>query len=87
MIGRRLVAINLRRLRVTRALSQEALAVDAGLDRSYIGRLERGAENPTVDTLDRLGLALHVETRAFLKHPEPGEELPPTLPRGRRARK
>lgn len=37
-----LVAWNLRLLRVKRALSQEALAVDAGVDRSYVGRIERG---------------------------------------------
>ena len=54
----KLVAWNLRRLRVARALSQEALAVDAGIDRSFVGRIERGIENPTVETLDRLAAAL-----------------------------
>ena len=55
-----LVAWNLRWLRVKRALSQEALAVDAGVDRSYVGRIERGVENPTVDTPDRLAKTLEV---------------------------
>ncbi|WP_376711816.1 helix-turn-helix domain-containing protein [Bradyrhizobium japonicum] len=48
MEGRQLVAWNLRRLRVLRSLSQEALAADAEVDRSYVGRLERAEENPTV---------------------------------------
>jgi hypothetical protein len=33
---------------VRRGLSQEALAVDAGIDRSYVGRTERGVENPNL---------------------------------------
>ena len=48
-----LVAWNVRKLRVRRGLSQEALAVDAGVDRSYVGRIERGIENPTAETLER----------------------------------
>ena len=52
------VARNLRRLRVAQALSQEALAADAAVDRTYVGRLERGLENPTVAILERLAEAL-----------------------------
>ena len=54
MNGRGLVAWNLRRIRVKRGLSQERLAFDSGVDRSYVGGLERRTENPTVDVLDRL---------------------------------
>ena len=43
-----IVARNIRRLRLERGLSQEALAVDAEIDRTYVSRLERGLENPTV---------------------------------------
>jgi transcriptional regulator with XRE-family HTH domain len=39
------VARNLRRLRVLRGISQENLAVDAGIDRTYVSRMERGLEN------------------------------------------
>ncbi|WP_372003869.1 helix-turn-helix transcriptional regulator [Tistrella mobilis] len=59
------VARNLRRLRVLRGLSQEALAVDAGVDRTYISRLERRLENPTVAVLDRLAGALKCDIREF----------------------
>ncbi len=56
-----MVARNLRRLRVARALSQENLAVDAGVDRTYVSRLERAMENPTVAVLERLSKALDAE--------------------------
>jgi len=59
------VAKNLRRLRVATGVSQEALAVDAGLDRTYISRLERDMENPTVAVLERLADALGCDIAAF----------------------
>jgi transcriptional regulator with XRE-family HTH domain len=55
------VARNIRRLRVLRGISQEVLAVDAAIDRTYVSRLERGLENPTVAVLERLAKALHAE--------------------------
>ena len=81
-----IVAWNLRRLRVKRDLSQEALAVDAGVDRSYVGRIERGVENPTVETLDRLAKALDVPAAELLLVPKSNEKPPPTLKRGRKKR-
>ena len=59
------VARNLRRLRVLRGISQEALAVDAGIDRTYMSRLERAMENPTVAVLERLSKALRAEISDF----------------------
>lgn len=55
-----LVARNIRRLRVATGLSQEALALEAGVDRSYVSALERGLENPTVSVLDKLARAMKV---------------------------
>jgi transcriptional regulator with XRE-family HTH domain len=40
-------------------LSQEALAADAGLDRSYLGGIERGEHNITVVNLIRIARALN----------------------------
>lgn len=68
-----------------RALSQEALAVDAGVDRSYVGRIERGVENPTVETLDKLASALGVPPAELLMQPKAGEAKPGTLRKGRKA--
>lgn len=60
-----LVARNLRRLRVAQGLSQEALAVDANVDRTYVGRLERGIENPTIGVLEKIARALTVPMSSF----------------------
>jgi transcriptional regulator with XRE-family HTH domain len=80
------VAWNLRRLRVLRALSQEALATDAEVDRSYVGRLERAVENPTVDLLDRLASALGSDVAELFRPPRPGDSAPKPLPGGRKPR-
>lgn len=61
MRGRDLVGFNIRRLRVDRSISQERLAFDSGVDRSYLRGLERGEENPTVDVLDKLAATLGVQ--------------------------
>ena len=46
MKAQRLVAWNLRRLRVAQSRSQEDLALEAEVDRSYMSRLERGRVRP-----------------------------------------
>lgn len=84
MDGRGLVAWNLRRIRVAQGLSQEALAADAEVDRSYVGRLERGLENPTVGVLDKLGRALGVSIVELFTAPGPGEKRPRPLRGGRK---
>jgi transcriptional regulator with XRE-family HTH domain len=60
MDSRTLVARNIRRLRVAAGLSQEGLALEANIDRSYMSRLERGIENPTLGILDKIAKALTV---------------------------
>jgi transcriptional regulator with XRE-family HTH domain len=87
MRGRALIAWNLRRIRVKRELSQERLAFDAGIDRSYVGGLERQEENPTVDLLDRLAKTLSVHISELLVEPPRGAAAPKTLRRGRRSTK
>jgi transcriptional regulator with XRE-family HTH domain len=67
MDARTLVARNIRRIRVARGLSQEALAVDANIDRTYVSRLERDLENPTVAVLERVAKALQCQiTELFM---------------------
>jgi len=58
---RRIVARNLKRLRMERGLSQEELADLASLNRNYIGMIERQENAATVDTLEALAKALEVE--------------------------
>lgn len=78
------MAWNLRRIRVTRGLSQERLAFDAEVDRSYVGSLERSEENPTVDILERLAKTLNVPLAELFKMPRPGSKPPKPLGGGRR---
>jgi transcriptional regulator with XRE-family HTH domain len=85
MNGRALIAWNLRRIRVKRGLSQERLAYDAGVDRSYVGCLERREENPTVDVLERLAKTLGIRLSEFFKEPRKGSKAPKPLQSGRRS--
>ena len=80
----RTVAHNLRRLRVASELSQDALAAEAEVDRTYVSRMERGMENPTVAILDRLANALEVDIVEFFVRPKPGAKLPAPLRGGRK---
>jgi transcriptional regulator with XRE-family HTH domain len=49
-----------RQLRKARKLSQEALALEAGLDRSYVGSIERGTSNVALINIHRIAEALGV---------------------------
>lgn len=51
--------MNVKRLRKERGLSQEALADEAGLDRTYISGIERVVRNPTVTVIERIAVALN----------------------------
>ena len=48
----------IRRARIEKGISQEKLALIADVDRSYVGRIERGDNNVAILTLARLGKAL-----------------------------
>lgn len=84
MDARRLLAWNLRRWRVDRGLSQEQLAVDAGVNRTYVSGVERAAENPTVEVLERLAKALAIKLADFFLEPAPKERPPKPLVAGRK---
>ena len=84
MDARAIIGWNLRRLRVAQGLSQERLALAAGIDRAYAGRVERGSENVTISTLEAMATALSVPVADLLTAPEPGAQGPKSLPAGRR---
>ena len=49
---------HLRQLRVARRMSQEQLADQAGLDRSYVGSVERGERNISLENICKLAAGL-----------------------------
>lgn len=60
--ARAIFARNLRQARRIKEISQEALALQAGLSRTYVSEVERGARNVSIDNMgllaDALGIAL-----------------------------
>jgi transcriptional regulator with XRE-family HTH domain len=61
---------SVRRLREARQWSQEILAEKAGLNRSYVGEVERGKAVPSLLTLEKLAVALDLNTSDLLAHCE-----------------
>jgi transcriptional regulator with XRE-family HTH domain len=61
-------ARNLRSTRAARGLSQELLAAHAGLHRTYIGSIERGERNVSIDNMERLATALSVDIVDLLQN-------------------
>ena len=63
---RRRVGNNVKKFRKERDLSQEALAFECGLHRTYISGVERGVRNPTVTVLEKIARALSVQPGRLL---------------------
>ena len=57
----------LRRIRLSKSISQERLALTAEVDRSYVGRVKRGDNNVAVLTLIRLASALDISVATLMK--------------------
>jgi transcriptional regulator with XRE-family HTH domain len=64
---RRRVGLNVRRFRTERGWSQEELAFECGLHRTYISGVERGVRNPTVLVLDEIATALKIPAHRLLE--------------------
>jgi len=62
-----LLGKNVRRLRLQRGLSQEKLAVDAEIDLTYLGGIERGRRNPSLMVMARIAAALSVALPTLLE--------------------
>jgi len=57
---------NIRNVRLKQNLSQEQLSFKAGLDRSYIGSVERGERNIAAVNLVKIAEALNIKPSALL---------------------
>ncbi len=63
---RALIGKNVRQIRQKRRWSQEDLAFESGLHRTYISGIERGVRNPTALVIEQLAITLHVKPAALL---------------------
>jgi len=67
---RRLLASNLRRIRIEKAVTQEDLSDQSGFHRTYVSQVERSMANVSIDNLQRLADALGVSPLALLRPDE-----------------
>jgi transcriptional regulator with XRE-family HTH domain len=74
---REVFAANLRRLRNAKGVSQDELAHEANVSRSYLSQLEKGTFYASLNVVGRLSEALGVEPAELLKIPQK------RMPRGR----
>ena len=63
---RAVVARNLRISRRQKKLTQEELAFQAGINRNYVGQIEREEKSPTIDVIEKLCGVLKVLPEALL---------------------
>lgn len=78
------VGQNVRRIRLERRMSQEALAYETEIDRSYLGALERGEKNPTIRLIARIAAVLDCAIPDLVTAND--GPIPGNLPRGRKRR-
>jgi transcriptional regulator with XRE-family HTH domain len=76
---REVFAINLRRLRNARGMSQEGLAHEARISRSYLSQIEKGSFNVSLKVIGKLAETLHVEPGEFLNGRIQGDGVSKTL--------
>jgi transcriptional regulator with XRE-family HTH domain len=84
------IGLAVRRVRHERGYSQEELAAEADVERTYISHLERGVRNPALSTLTRITAALDVRLSRFFAIAEQiqaGRLRVPQPPPRRRPRK
>ena len=78
---REVFARNLRKARNAKGLSQEALAHEANIDRTYVSALERSEYSATIVMVDKLARALGIEASALLQRPTRSRQRRPQAPR------
>jgi len=77
MNAKELIGKRIKGARQAKGLSQEALSEKIGMSAKYLSSIERGKENPTLDTLIKLADALELETSELFnyQHEKSPEEL------------
>jgi transcriptional regulator with XRE-family HTH domain len=64
---RDVLAKNMRRLRAAHGLSQEALAFECGINRTYLSSVERSERNISIDNIGRIAKGLRIDPWRLLK--------------------
>ena len=62
-----MLATNMRRLRAKAGFTQEALAHESKINRTYLSSVERGERNISIDNIERIAKALSVDAYTLLK--------------------
>lgn len=57
----------IRQIRREKAISQEKLALEANLNRAYVGYIERGERHPSIETVYKIAIALKTPIYYFFK--------------------
>jgi transcriptional regulator with XRE-family HTH domain len=68
--GRHIFAANVRRLRQKKGLSQDRLAHLSGVHRTYIGAVERCEKNVSIDSMEKIAVALECSLQSLLAESE-----------------
>ena len=55
------LGIRINQIRTDRGLTQEKLALEAGLNRAYVGYIERGERNPSIETISKIARVLKIK--------------------------
>ena len=75
LTARKQLAHRIKALRNSRGWSQEVLGEISGLDRSYIGAVERAEHNIGLDNIQRIATALEVSIAYLIADPVPGSPV------------
>ena len=87
MTARRILGLNVRMARVVRGWSQIELALECGMDRTYIGVIERATANVGIDILEKLASGLNVPVHVLLLPPDQAQPVIFGAVKGRRSSK
>jgi len=76
-----LLGARIKELRKAKGLSQEKLSEKVGIDSKHLSRIEVGKSYPSLDTLEKIANALHVEIKDLFEfiHLSPSKELPDSI--------
>jgi transcriptional regulator with XRE-family HTH domain len=58
---------NVKKIRIEKGMSQEKLALESGLDRTYIPGIEKGERNVSINVIEKISKGLKVELKKLFE--------------------